>query len=437
MPHMSNVKIILKSGRDKPVRQHHPRLFSGGIKAIDGRPKSGEVVEIFDNHGEWIARGVINEASQIAIRLLTWDVNEAIDDAFWQRRVAQAVARRKVDPLLRDTNARRIIFGESDGLPGVIADDYAGHIVLEYSALVALNARNVIEAAIQAACAPAQIHIRYDDERLKGEGVSAKLFGPSAPALVAAPKNAALPTEAATIIREGALQFRVDLTRGQKTGFYLDQRQNRQRVAAYCTGGRMLNTFSYTGGFAIYAAAAGATEIINVDSSADALRLAHENALLNGLGIKDYGLGINDNPQSSISNPQSPVPNPQSLITNIQANVFDDLRARREAGELYDVVVLDPPKFAHNPSQIERAARAYKDLNRVGMHLVKPGGVLATFSCSGVVDASLFQKIIFSAAMEAGREVHIVEHLSQASDHPVLLTFPESEYLKGLICRVY
>ena len=223
----------------------------------------------------------------------------------------------------------------------------------------------------------------------------------------------------------------------QKTGFYLDQRQNRQRVAAYCTGGRMLNTFSYTGGFAIYAAAAGATEIINVDSSADALRLAHENALLNGLGIKDYGLGINDNPQSSISNPQSPVPNPQSLITNIQANVFDDLRARREAGELYDVVVLDPPKFAHNPSQIERAARAYKDLNRVGMHLVKPGGVLATFSCSGVVDASLFQKIIFSAAMEAEREVHIVEHLSQASDHPVLLTFPESEYLKGLICRVY
>ena len=141
------------------------------------------------------------------------------------------------------------------------------------------------------------------------------------------------------------------------------------------------------------------------------------------IGIGDYGLGINDNPQS--------------IMTNIQANVFDDLRVRREAGELYDVVVLDPPKFAHNPSQIERAARAYKDLNRVGMHLVKPGGVLATFSCSGVVDASLFQKIIFSAAMEAEREVHIVEHLSQASDHPVLLTFPESEYLKGLICRVY
>ncbi|MBU6360751.1 MAG: class I SAM-dependent rRNA methyltransferase, partial [Chloroflexi bacterium] len=422
-PHMSNVKIILKSGRDKPVRQHHPRLFSGGIKAIDGRPKSGEVVEIFDNHGEWVARGVINEASQIAIRLLTWNVNEAIDEAFWQRRVAQAVARRKIDPLLRDTNARRIIFGESDGLPGVIADDYAGHIVLEYSALVALNARDTIESAIQSACAPAQIHIRYDDERLKGEGVSAKLFGPSAPALVAPPKNATLPIEAAVIIREGTLQFRVDLTRGQKTGFYLDQRQNRQRVAAYCTGGRVLNTFSYTGGFAIYAATAGATEIINVDSSADALRLAHENALLNELGLKDYGLGINDNPQS--------------IMTNIQANVFDDLRVRREAGELYDVVVLDPPKFAHNPSQIERAARAYKDLNRVGMHLVKPGGVLATFSCSGVVDASLFQKIIFSAAMEAEREVHIVEHLSQASDHPVLLTFPESEYLKGLICRVY
>ncbi|MCW1970248.1 MAG: class I SAM-dependent rRNA methyltransferase [Anaerolineae bacterium] len=404
---MSNAKVVLKSGRDKPVRQRHPRLFSGGIKAIVGRPKSGEVVEVHDNRDEWLARGVINEASQIAIRLLTWDQDEAIDAAFWARRVAQAVARRNADPLLRTTNARRIIFGESDGLPGVIADDYASHIVIEYSALVALNAREAIEAAIRTSCAPAQIHIRYDEERLKGEGVSAKLYSPSVAS-----------EAAATVIREGDLQFRVDLTRGQKTGFYLDQRQNRQRVAAYCAGARVLNTFSYTGGFAIYAAAAGAAEVINVDSSADALRLAGENAVLNG-----FGAGINENRQT--------------LITHIQANVFDDLRVRREAGEAFDVVVLDPPKFAHNPSQIERAARAYKDLNRVGMHLVKPGGVLATFSCSGVVDAALFQKIIFSAAMEAGREVHIVEHLSQASDHPVLLTFPESEYLKGLICRVY
>lgn len=434
---MNNAKVVLKSGRDKPVRQRHPRLFSGGIKAIVGRPKSGEVVEVHDNRDEWLARGVINEASQIAIRLLTWDKDEVIDAAFWARRVAQAVARRNADPLLRNTNARRIIFGESDGLPGVIADDYASHIVIEYSALVALNARDAIEAAIRATCAPAQIHIRYDEERLKGEGVSAKLYSPSVAS-----------EAAATVIREGDLQFRVDLTRGQKTGFYLDQRQNRQRVAAYCAGARVLNTFSYTGGFAIYAAAAGAAEVINVDSSADALRLAGENAVLNGLGdglgIRDWRLGINGNTESLIPNPQSPIlnlqtpsPIPHTLISNLQANVFDDLRVRREAGETFDVVVLDPPKFAHNPSQIERAARAYKDLNRVGMHLVKPGGVLATFSCSGVVDAALFQKIIFSAAMEAGREVHIVEHLSQASDHPVLLTFPESEYLKGLICRVF
>jgi 23S rRNA (cytosine1962-C5)-methyltransferase len=225
--------------------------------------------------------------------------------------------------------------------------------------------------------------------------------------LIASLKRAADVQDPIVEIREGALRFQVDLAGGQKTGFYIDQRDNRARVAAYCAGARVLNTFSYTGAFAVQALAAGATSVINVDSSNDALERARANAALNGFASEA-----------------------------VCADAFDDLRARRAAGERFDVVILDPPKMAHNPSQIEKAARAYKDLNRVAMALLPPGGVLATFSCSGVVDVALFQQIVFSAALEAKRDARIVERLTQASDHPVLTSYPESEYLKGLIIRV-
>jgi 23S rRNA (cytosine1962-C5)-methyltransferase len=245
---------------------------------------------------------------------------------------------------------------------------------------------------------PSRVVRQLDTERLRFE------FGGRAPKKM----FEATPTENATIeIRENDLRFLVQLG-GQKTGFYLDQRDNRARVAAYCNGATVLNVFSYTGAFAVYAARAGATQVINVDSSSDALQLAERNSTINR----------------------------QSSFVNRCADAFDFLRARRKAGELFDAVILDPPKFAHNSSQIEKAARAYKDLNRIGLSLVKRGGVLATFSCSGVIDAALFQKIIFSAALEAKRETQVVERLSQASDHPVLLSFPESDYLKGLIVRV-
>jgi 23S rRNA (cytosine1962-C5)-methyltransferase len=211
-------------------------------------------------------------------------------------------------------------------------------------------------------------------------------------------------------IREGALRFRVDLRPGQKTGFYLDQRDNRRRVAAWCRGARVLNAFSFSGAFAVNALAAGATHVTNVDSSNDALAMAQVNAELNGIA--------------------------PSSFTNAAADALDDLRRRRSAGESFDVVVVDPPKYAHTPAQIERAARAYKDLNRAALALVRPGGILATFSCSGVVDAALFQETVAAAALEAHRDVRVVERLTQASDHPVLLSYPESEYLKGLIARI-
>jgi 23S rRNA (cytosine1962-C5)-methyltransferase len=391
--------VVLKSGRDKSVRARHPRLFAGAIKEIIGRPKDGSAVDVSTNNGEWLARGIINQQAQIAVRLLTWQQDEIVNDAFWMRRVQRAVELRQLDPLLRSTNARRIIFGESDGLPGVIADDYGGHIVLQLSTLAAANSRATILAALLAYASPRSIIERSDEERMRHEHIKESggiLYGE-------------VPTEP-VVITENGHSFLVDVPHGQKTGFYLDQRENRSRLALYCDGASVLNVFSYTGAFSIYAAAHGATRVINVDSSPDAIRAAQANALL--LGASDCDLQY------------------------VVSDAFTDLRARRTAGEQYDIVVLDPPKFAHNHEQIDRAARAYKDLNRVGMALVKSGGLLATFSCSGVVDGALFQKIIFSAAIEAQRDVQVVERFTQASDHPVLLSFPESEYLKGLLCRV-
>lgn len=396
--------VTLKSGRDKSVRGRHPRLFAGAIKEVAGQPRDGDAVDVLDNKGEWLARGVINQQAQIAVRLLTWDRAEPIDDALWDRRARAAIARRAADPHLARIDARRLIFGESDGLPGVIADDYAGHVVLEISALAALRALAPIKQSLTEALAPRAIIVRADDERLKHE------YGGSVPRAAREALTGDAP-EGPVEITEGGLRFLVNLAAGQKTGFYLDQRENRARVAAYCAGGAVLNAFAYTGAFGAHALAAGAARVVNVDSSADALGEAERNIALN------FAAGA-------------------ARVAYAIADAFEDLRARREAGERFDVVILDPPKFAHNPGQIERAARAYKDLNRIGLTLVKPGGILATFSCSGVVDAALLQKILFSAALEAGRDARIVERLSQASDHPVLLTFPESEYLKGFILRV-
>lgn len=397
-PHAPSA-VTLKSGRDKSVRNRHPRLFSGGIKSIDGHPKDGDAVDVRANTGEWLARGIINQQAHIAVRLMTWNEDEPIDDALWHRRMRAAAQRRLDDPLLTHTDARRLVFGESDGLPGVVADEYAGHVVLQLSTLAASNARRTIAEALIDSVHPLSIVERSDEERLKHEHV-AESHGVL---------HGAWP-DGALSVSEHEMRFQVDIARGQKTGFYLDQRENRPRVAQHCAGARVLNVFAYTGAFGIYAAAAGAISVTNVDSSADALRMAEMNARLSAPRGCDF--------------------------THVCADAFDFLRRCRAEGRQFDVVILDPPKFAHNPAQIDRAARAYKDLNRVGMSLVRPGGVLATFSCSGVIDAALFQKIIFSAAVESRRDAQIVERMTQASDHPVLLSFPESDYLKGLLCRV-
>ncbi|BCX02551.1 MAG: 23S rRNA methyltransferase [Candidatus Roseilinea sp.] len=397
--------VVLKSGRDRSVRQRHPRLFAGAIKEIAGKPKDGDIVDVTNNNGEWLARGVINQQAQIAVRLLTWERDEAIDEAFWRRRIHAAVARRRRDPALAHTDAIRWVFGESDGLPGLIADDYAGCLVLEISTLAAWRALPILADALNEALLPRHIVRRMDEERLRHE------FGGTIPRQVREALDDAVPAEPVEI-RERELRFLVNLAGGQKTGFYLDQRDNRARVAAYCKGAAVLNAFSYTGAFGLHALAGGAARVVNVDSSGEALSLAERNLALNG-GVRAG-----------------------QRYECVEADVFDYLRALRNSDERFDVVILDPPKFAHHTGQIERASRAYKDLNRVGLSVIRPGGILATFSCSGVVDAALFQKIVFSAALEAGREARVIERLTQASDHPVLLSFPEAEYLKGLICRI-
>ncbi len=390
--------ISLKPGRERSVMQRHPWIFEGAIAQATPLPPDGAAVDILSSQGTWLARGTWSGKSQIRVRLWTWNEAQPIDGTLIAERVATAVAGRKrliADP---GTTAYRLIFSESDGLPGVIADSYNGYVVLQLSTVgAALRAQAIVEA-LAAAVAPHAIYERSDADVRAKEGlepVDRLLWGMAA--------------EGPIEVLENGRRYTVDLLGGHKTGAYLDQRINRRRVAAYCQGAEVLSCFSYTGGFELEAAVAGARQITAIDSSAEALAMAFENIRRN-----------------DITTPYE----------QIEGNVFSELRRFRAEGRTFDVIVLDPPKFVHNRSQIDRASRGYKDINLLAMQLLRPGGLLATFSCSGLVSIDLFQKIVFGAAVDAKRDVQILERLMQAPDHPVLLTFPEAEYLKGLICRV-
>jgi 23S rRNA (cytosine1962-C5)-methyltransferase len=396
--------VTLKPGRDKPVRNRHPWVFSGATSRVDRQAANGSIVDVRSAAGEWLARGYLNRRSQIQVRLLTWVEEEAIDEAFWRRRLQRALDGRQAladDPA---TTAYRLVHGESDGLPGLIVDRYGESLVMQ-SLTVGIEAvKPMLIDLLNELLQPAVTVERSDVDVRAKEGL-APMAG-----VVAGPQ----PGEAGLVveIREHGQRFLVDLLQGQKTGFYLDQRENRRRVAGYCRGARVLNGFGYTGGFAVYALAGGASHVTSLDSSLDALELAERNLQLNGF-------------------------DPDGQADSVCGDVFQVLRAWRAEGQTFDAIILDPPKFVHKQAQIERAARAYKDINLLGMQLLRAGGILATFSCSGLVTADLFQKIVFGASVDAGRDAQIVERLSQGTDHPVLLSFPEGEYLKGLICRVW
>jgi 23S rRNA (cytosine1962-C5)-methyltransferase len=388
-------KVTLKPNRDKPLRQKHPWVFSGALDRIDSTTADGDVVDVVTSQGEFLARGYLNRKSQIAVRVLTWDEGEAIDDGFWARRLGLAITWREMG----DHEARRLVNAESDGLPGLVVDRYGEWIILQALALGIEKFKPVIVQQLQSMLRPAGIYERSDVDVRAKEGLpqaSGVLTGAEPPDRVE--------------IDENGYRYLVDVKHGHKTGFYLDQRENRKKIQAYVHQAHVLNLFSFSGGFAVAALKAGAKSVVNVDSSADALQLAQENLRLNGLSA--------------------------SAADFVEADVFSYLRQLRADQRAFDVIIADPPKLAQSQSQLERAARAYKDLNLIALQLLKPGGYLITFSCSGLVPPDLFQKIVFSASVDAKRDAQIVERLSQASDHPVLLSFPEGEYLKGLVCRV-
>jgi len=398
---MSYPSLILKQGRERAVRQRHPWLFAGAVARLDDDAQDGGVVDVFSADREWLARGYLNRRSQIVVRLLSWDREQEIDGDFWRVQLARALAGRAV--LMSDPNstACRLVNAESDGLPGLVVDRYGDWLVLQVLTLGMEQWKAALVGLLMDLLDGVRgVYERSDVDVREKEGLEPStgwLWGDEPPDLVE--------------VLENGYHFLVDIKGGHKTGFYLDQRENRHRLTAYCGDAQVLNAFAYTGAFGVYALAGGAAAVINVDTSAQALDLAHRHVALNGFVGAD--------------------------VTYETEDVFAQLRAYRAAGRQFDVIVLDPPRFALSRSHIKRASRGYKDINWIACQILQPGGWLFTFSCSGLVSRDLFQKIVFGAALDAGRDVQIVARMSQAGDHPVGLNFPEADYLKGLICRVW
>jgi 23S rRNA (cytosine1962-C5)-methyltransferase len=393
-------QIWLKKGRDRPVLRRHPWIFSGGVARVEGEPVDGDVVDVRDAGGNWLARGTWNSRSQINVRILTWDPDQRIDGPFWERRLERAVAGRAALANDPRTTAYRLVHAESDALPGLIVDRYGSFLVVQFLTLGMVQHRDQILSILGDQLVPSGIYERSDVDVREKEGLdpwAGPAWGDEPP-----PRFEVL---------ENGHRFWVDVREGQKTGLYLDQRENRARLSLSCAGARVLDAFSYAGAFGVYAAAGGAAHITFVDTSAGALEMARQNMALNGYDPAHHAF--------------------------VEGNVFGVLRGYRAQERDFDVVVLDPPKFAATGREVERAARAYKDINLLAFQLLRPGGLLFSTSCSGAVSADLFQKIVFGAALDAGRDAQIVGTLFQAADHPVALTFPEGAYLKGLICRVW
>jgi 23S rRNA (cytosine1962-C5)-methyltransferase len=393
--------VVLKHNRVRPVLQRHPWIFSGAIECIEGAVADGDVVEVRDAGRNWLARGTLNRRSQIAVRLLTWRQDEPVDRAFWRRLLERAIAARHV--LTDDSNitAYRLVHAESDCLPGLIVDRYGEWLVVQFLTLgVERWKEELIGLLVGLVSGVRGVYERSDVEVRAKEGLGQRtgpLWGEEPPELVE--------------VLENGYRFLVDVRQGHKTGFYLDQRENRARLPVFCEGAKVLDAFAYTGGFGACAVAVGASQVTLVESSALALDLARRNFALNGFEHRS--------------------------VEYVEGDVFSVLRGCRAQGRRFDVIVLDPPKFARSEREVKRAARAYKDVNLLAFQLLRSGGVLFTCSCSGAVSADLFQKIVFGAAVDAEREAQIIGYLAQGADHPVALTFPEGAYLKGLICRVW
>lgn len=400
-------ELILKPGRERAAMRRHPWFFANAIERVRGAPAAGDTVAVRAADGRFLAWAAFSPTSTIRARAWSFDEAERIDEDFFVRRIAASMARRRT--LAARTDAMRLVFGEADGLPGLIVDRYAQQLVTQFAAAGVERWRDAIVAALVACCGDVAVFDRSDVSVREREGLAAHV-GP-----LLGPAPGPVP------IVEDGVRYEVDVLAGHKTGFYLDQRDSRAMVRSFAqrmgtvepnnraAGVHMLNCFAYTGGFALAALAGGAAVAISVDSSAEALAQAARNAALNGFDAQRAAC--------------------------VQADVFEFLRSQTAAGARYDLIVLDPPKFAASAHHVDRAARAYKDINLRALSLLAPDGVLFTFSCSGAIDADLFQKIVAGAVIDAKVDCQLLHRLGAGEDHPMAMTHPEGEYLKGLCLR--
>ncbi len=401
-----NHQIILKPKRSKSVNRYHPWIFSGAIHSVKGNPKLGDTVAVHSYEEEFLAWGQYSPHSQIRVRLISWDESEQCDsETFWADKLVHAVQAREIILAGDETNACRLVNAENDGLPGLIIDKYNDVLVMQCLSAGIEIRKEMITNLLWDILKPVTLYERSDADVRQKEGL------PQQTGLLLG----TMPHEPCEFL-ENRIRFLVDITKGHKTGFYLDQRQNRQflgylvkRIVQQGKSPNLLNVFSYTGGFSIYGLQSGVRSAVNIDSSTEACLLGRQILTLNKLQ--------------------------QSSVNDMIVDAFKGLRTLRRQGAKFDIIILDPPKFAATQRDIRRASRGYKDINMQAMHLLAPGGYLLTFSCSGVISADLFQKIVFGAAVDSKRDIHIVGRMTQGEDHPVALTFPEGAYLKGLVCR--
>lgn len=390
--------ITLKPGREKSLLRRHPWIFSGAVARVDDEPASGATVDVLSSKGDFLARAAYSPHSQIRARVWTFD-DEPVDAGFFRQKIRAALDTRDKLQVTSSSDSYRLVYAESDGLPGLIVDRYGEALVLQSLTTGSEFWKETLADILLEETGLSAIYERSDADARELEG-----FPPATGLLRGEISNLQSPIT----IHEHGLKFAVNIAEGHKTGFYLDQRANRLRVRELAEGRETLDCFCYTGGFTVNALAGGAKSALSVDSSAGALALCRENIALNGLDAARH--------------------------SSLEGDAFQLLRKFRDEGRAFDMVILDPPKFAPTAAHAEKAARAYKDINLLGFKLLRPGGLLVTFSCSGGVDAGLFQRVVAAAALDAGADAQIVERLSQAADHPVALNFPEGTYLKGLVC---
>ncbi|MBP8307011.1 MAG: class I SAM-dependent methyltransferase [Burkholderiaceae bacterium] len=391
-----SASLILKPGKDRPLLRRHPWIFAGGVARVQGSPAPGDTVRVLAADGRFLGWGAFSPVSSIRARLWSFDEQARIDDDWFAARIAAAVGRRA--SLSADTDAVRLLFGEGDGLPGVVVDRYGEQLVLQLMSAGAERWREAIVAGLRAVTGLTDLYERSDASAREREGlplregvISGRMPGPALP------------------VTEHGVNYLVDVPEGHKTGFYIDQRDNRRDVARHAGGRSVLNCFCYTGGFTLAALAGGAASAVSIDSSGPALVRAAEQQALNGL-------------QSTRCEWR-------------EADVFESLKQMVASGQRFDLIVLDPPKFAPSLHHVDKAARAYKEINLKAMRLLNPGGLLFTFSCSGAIDVDLFQKIVAGAVFDAQVDMQMLRRLQAGEDHPMLMTHPEGEYLKGLLLQ--